>query len=82
MIQAKHFETGTTEDAIHWYITLQEIFEKKPCKDTEVKFAMVELQIGGQGKKDFMRFKKTLTEDLLVVSDGKLTHPGTNPRAH
>ena len=29
IIQAKRFETGTTEDVLCWYITLQEIFEKK-----------------------------------------------------
>ena len=28
VIQAKNFETGTTEDILCWYITLQEIFEK------------------------------------------------------
>ena len=58
VIQAKHFETGTTEDVLRWYMTLQEIFEKKPCEDAEAKFGMVELLLGGQGKKDFMRFKK------------------------
>ena len=35
VIQAKYFETGTTEDILHWYITLQENFEKKPCEDVE-----------------------------------------------
>ena len=35
VIQAKHFETGTTEDVLHWY--------KKPCEDAEAKFGMVEL---------------------------------------
>ena len=59
-IQAKQFETGTTEDALCWYITLQEILEKKPCEDAEAKFGMVELLLGGQGKKDFIRFKKTM----------------------
>ena len=68
VIQAKRFETGTTEDVLRWYITLQEIFEKKPCEDAEAKFGMVELLLGGQGKKDFMRFKKTVTEGL-VASD-------------
>ena len=43
VIQAKRFETGTTEDVLRWYITLQEIFEKKPCEDAEAKFGMVEL---------------------------------------
>ena len=48
VIQAKRFETGTTEDVLHWwYITLQEIFEKKPCEDAEAKFGMVELLLGG-----------------------------------
>ena len=28
VIQAKCFKTGITEDVSHWYITLQEIFEK------------------------------------------------------
>ena len=32
VIQAKRFETGTTEDVLRWYITLQEIFEKKYYK--------------------------------------------------
>ena len=32
VIQAKRFETGTTEDVLRWYITLQEIFEKNPVK--------------------------------------------------
>ena len=54
VIQAKHFETGTTDDVLCWYITLQEILEKKPCEDAEAKFGMVELLLGGQGKKDFM----------------------------
>ena len=49
VIQAKRFETGTTEDVLRWYITLQEIFEKKPCEDAEAKFGMVELLLGGQG---------------------------------
>ena len=40
VIQAEHFETGTTEDVLRWYITLQEIFEKKPCEDAEAKFGM------------------------------------------
>ena len=68
VIKAKRFETGTTEDVLRWYITLQEIFEKKPCEDAEAKFGMVELLLGGQGKKDFMRFKKTVTKGL-VASD-------------
>ena len=68
VIQAKCFETGTTEDVLRWYITLQEIFEKKPCEDAEAKFGMVELLLGGQGKKDFMRFKKVVTKGL-VASD-------------
>ena len=53
VIQAKHFETGTTEDVLRWYITLQEIFEKKSCEDAEAEFGMVELLLGCQGKKDF-----------------------------
>ena len=69
VIQSKHFETGTTEDVLCWYVTLQEIFETKPCEDAEAKFGMVELLLGGQGKKkDFMRFKKTVTQGL-VASD-------------
>ena len=28
-IQAKHFETRTTEDVLHWCITLQDFFEKR-----------------------------------------------------
>ena len=67
-IQAKRFETGTTEDILRWYIALQEIFEKKPCEDAESKFGVVELLLGGQGRKDFMRIKKTVTEGL-VASD-------------
>ena len=51
-----------------WYITLQKIFEKKNCKDAEAKLSMVEIILEGQGKNDFMRFKKTLTGGL-VVSD-------------
>ena len=35
---------------------------------SEAKFGMVELLLGGQGKQDFMRFKKTVTEGL-VASD-------------
>ena len=70
VIQAKRFETGTTEDVLRWYITLQDIFEKKPCEDAEAKFGMVELLLGGQGKKDFMRFKKTVTEGLVVSDTG------------
>ena len=31
---------------------------------------MVELPLGGQGKKDFMRFKKTVTEGLVVSDTG------------
>ena len=38
VIQAKRFETGTTDDVLWWYITLQENFEKKPCEDAEAKF--------------------------------------------
>ena len=67
-IQAKRFETGTTEDVLWWYIPLQGIFEKKPCEDAEAKVGMVELLLGGQGKKDFMRFKKAVTKGL-VASD-------------
>ena len=59
VIQAKSFETGTTEDVLHWYITLQDILEKKSCDNVEAKFGMVERLLGCQGKKDFMRFKKT-----------------------
>ena len=32
VIQVNHFETGTTEDVLHWYTTLQEIFERTPVK--------------------------------------------------
>ena len=70
MIQAKRFETGTTEDVLRWYITLQEIFEKKPCDDAEGKFGMVELLLGGQGKKDFMRLKKTRVEEQVLSATG------------
>ena len=56
VIQAKHYETGTTEDVLRWYITLQEIFEKKSCEDAEAKFGIVELLLGGQGKKDFIQY--------------------------
>ena len=31
---------------------------------------MLELLLGGQGKKDFMRFKKTMTEGLVVSDTG------------
>ena len=41
---------------------------KNPCEDAEAKFGMAELLLGGQGKKDFMRFKKTVTKGL-VASD-------------
>ena len=51
VIQAKHFETGTTEDGLRWYINLQKIFEKKSCEDAEAKFGMVDQLLGGQGKK-------------------------------
>ena len=40
VIQADCSESGTTEDVLHWYITLQELFEKKPCEDAEAKFGM------------------------------------------
>ena len=58
--------TGKNKD--DWYITLQEIFEKKPFEDVLAKFGMVGLLLGGQGKKDFMRFKNTVTEGF-VTSD-------------
>ena len=70
VIQAKRFETGTTEDVLRWYITLQEIFEKKPCDDAEGKFGMVELLLGGQGKKDFMRLKKTMVKGQVLSATG------------
>ena len=38
------------------------------CEDTEAKIGMVELLLEGQCKKDFMRFKKTVTK-CLVASD-------------
>ncbi len=44
--------------------------KKKPCEDAEAKFGMMEQLLGGQGKKDFMRFKKTVTEDLVVSDTG------------
>ena len=77
VIQAKCFETGTTEDVlVRWYITLQEIFEKKPCEDVEAKFGMMELLLGGQCKKDLMRFKKTATKSL-VASDSTASNAVT-----
>ena len=39
---------------LRWYIIPREIFEKKLFEDIEAKFGMVELLLGGQGKKDFM----------------------------
>ena len=38
-IQTKHFETRITEDVLHWYITPQEMFEKKPCAFIEENLA-------------------------------------------
>ena len=32
VIQAKRFETGTTEDVLQWYITLQEILKRNTVK--------------------------------------------------
>ena len=61
-------------DVLRWYITLRDIFEKKPCEDAEVKFGMVELLLGCQGKKDFMRLKKTVAEALVVYMIPDLQH--------
>ena len=55
VIQAKHFETGTTEDVLRWYITLQRILGKSPSEDAEAKFGMLELLLGGKCKRDFMQ---------------------------
>ena len=46
--------------------------EKKSCEDAEAAFGMVELLLGGQGKKYFMRFKETMTEGL-VASDSTVS---------
>ena len=35
-------------------------------EDVEAKFGMVELLLGGQGKKDVMRFKKIVTKGLVA----------------
>ena len=43
-------------------------FLKKICEDAEAKFGMAELLLGGQGKKDFIRFNKTTTKSS-VASD-------------
>ena len=43
-------------------------FWEKSFEDAEDKFGMVELLLWGQGKKYFMRFKKTVTKGL-VASD-------------
>ena len=48
-------------------MTLQEFWEN-PCDDVEAKSGMVELLLGGQGKKDFLRFKETVIKGL-VTSD-------------
>ena len=66
VLQAKGLETGTPKDVLRWYITLQETFEKKTCKDTMAKFNTVKLLLGGQDKKDFMRFKKTVANGLVA----------------
>ena len=42
------------------------IFQENLCEDVEAKFDMVELLLGGQCKKDFMRFKKTVTKGLIA----------------
>ena len=55
-----------------WYIALQEIVEEKSCEDVEAKFGISELLLGGQGKKDLMRFKKTVTKGL-VASDSSIS---------
>ena len=47
-------------------------FLEKPCGDDEVKFGMVELLLGGQDKKGFMRFKKTVNKGL-VASDSSVS---------
>ena len=39
---------------------------KKNCEDEEATFGMVELLLGGQDKKDFMRFKKAITKGLVA----------------
>ena len=59
-----------TEATIVVVITLQKNFEKKPCEDAEANVGMTEQLIGGQGKKDFMRFKKKATEGLVVSDTG------------
>ena len=49
---------------------------KKNCEDTEAKFGMMELLFEGQGKKDFMRFKKTVTKALLASNNtGSIATP-------
>ena len=62
VVQVKHFETETTEDALHWYKTLQEILEPNLYEDVETKFGTVDILLGGQGNQDFMRFKKIVTK--------------------
>ena len=39
VIQAKHFETGTTEDVLHWYITLQKFLKRNPVKMQRLNLA-------------------------------------------
>ena len=51
-------------------------FEKVSCEDGEAKFGMVELLLGGQGKKDFMRFKKTVINGSIAPhSTANITTP-------
>ena len=45
---------------------------RKPFGNSETKFDIVELLLGGQGKKDFIQSKKTVTKSL-VASDRIVT---------
>ena len=51
VVQAKQFETGTTEDVLRWYITLQEIFEKKTVKMQRPNLAWWSYYLGAKVKK-------------------------------
>ena len=51
VIKTKHFETGTREDVLRLYMTLQEISGKKSCDDADTKFGIVEVLLDSHNKK-------------------------------
>ena len=50
-------------------------------KMLRLNLELVELLLGGQGKKDFMRFKKTVTEGMVVSDTGISTPRGVTEEA-